>query len=136
MKFNLFGKKNANDLVKNSPYIVATELVPYRLYANKTNSLVLFVRIKNITKDTLLTSLDLTVPSKLGLSENLFSKQKQVKVGEILSNQEKELRIEIFGNIDTDQGEYTLNINANAHFRDYSHIINSVTKSILLKVIK
>lgn len=136
MNFNIFSKKENNQLIKNSLYRIATELVPYRLNANKINSVILFVRVKNITKDSLLTSLDLTAPSNLGFNENLLLKQKQINIGEILPNNEKELKIEIFGNTETDQGEYTLNINTIAHFRDYSHVINSITKSIILKVIK
>ncbi len=136
MNFNIFNKKEPNPLIKNSMYVIATELVPYRLNANRTNSLILFIRVKNITNDSLLTSLNITAPSNLGFNENLLLKQKQINIGEILPNKEKELKIEVFGNTETDQGEYTLNINTIAHFRDYSHIINSITKSIILKVIK
>ncbi len=135
MDFNIFGKKPQDLSGKNLSYIVSTELSPYRLYANKSNSAILFVRIKNISKDSLLTSLDVKLPQKLGLNQNLLLKEKKIQVGEIEPRKEKEVKIEIFGNINTDAGEYTLNLSTISHFRDYSHEINRITKQIALKVI-
>ncbi|MCL4381097.1 MAG: hypothetical protein M1331_02800 [Candidatus Marsarchaeota archaeon] len=136
MNFNIFGKKDQDLSGKNVPYIISTEMSPYRLYANKPNSLILFVKIKNVTKDALLTSIEIKLPQKLGMNENMLLKEKRLQLGEIEPRKEKETKIEIFGNINTDVGEYSLTLSATSHFRDYQHVVNRITKPVSLKVIK
>ena len=136
MNFNIFEKKDQDLSGKNVPYIISTEMSPYRLYANKPNSLILFVKIKNLTKDPLLTSLEIKLPNKLGLNENTLLKEKKLQIGEIEPRKEKEAKIEIFGNINTDIGEYSVNLSVISHFRDYQHVLNRITKPLSVKVIK
>ncbi|MCL5430609.1 MAG: hypothetical protein M1504_04020 [Candidatus Marsarchaeota archaeon] len=133
---NLFGKKNvAAELTKNSPFIVSTEWIPYKLYAKKKSSSTLYVKIRNITKEPLLTSVVAQLPSQLGFEGIGLSKEREVRVGELAPNEEKEVKMEVFSGLNSDAGEYTLSLTAMAHYRDYGHILNAVKKKVTVDVV-
>ena len=134
--FNLFGKKDAgSELTKSSPYRLFTEWVPYRLYANRNNTCTLNVKIKNLTKEILLTSMVVELPQPLAFDQTGISKQREVRVGEMAPAEEKEIGLDVYGNVNSDPGEYTINLTAIAHYRDYGHIINAVKKRTSLEVV-
>ncbi|MGI0134441.1 MAG: hypothetical protein ACREBW_05740 [Candidatus Micrarchaeaceae archaeon] len=134
--FNIFGKKDVvTDIMKNVPFRVSSELVPYRLYANKNSSASLIVRVKNMTNEVLLTSLVLELPSQLGFDSLGMSKQREMRVGEVAPQDEKEVKFEIFGTAKSDPGEYTTTLTAIAHYRDYGHVLNAVKKRTTINVV-
>jgi len=134
--FNIFGKRDvSDDLTKNAPYRISTEMVPYKLYANKSSSASLMVRVKNVSKEILLTSVVAELPTQLGFDEVGVSKQRELRVGELAPQEEKEVRFDLFSGINSDKGEYTLNLTAIAHYRDYGHVINAVKKRTTLNVV-
>jgi uncharacterized membrane protein len=134
--FNIFGKRDAsNDLMKNQPFRLSTELVPYKLYANKSSSASLMVKVKNMTNEVVLTSVVAELPSQLGFDEVGVSKQREIRVGEIAPHDEKEVRFDVFGSVTSDPGEYTIILTAIAHYRDYGHVINAVKKRSTLNVV-
>ncbi|MGC8669974.1 MAG: hypothetical protein ACP5TL_02365 [Candidatus Micrarchaeia archaeon] len=135
--FNIFGKKDvASDLTTITPYRISTEMVPYRIYANRNNSSTMIVKLANNTNEILLTSLVAELPSQLGFDAMGVSKQKEVRVGEIAPHEERELRIEIYGGLNSDPGEYTIALTAIAHYRDYGHVLNAVKKRTTISVVK
>ena len=134
--FDIFGKKDAaSDITKGSPYLVSTELVPYRLYARRNSSSTLIVRVKNVTKDILLTSIVGELPAKIGFDEMSLSRQREQRIGEVQPGEQKEIKFNIYGNVGTDAGEYTMRITTIAHYRDYSHVLNAVKKSVAVSVV-
>jgi len=134
--FNIFGKRDAsNDLMKSPPYRLSTELVPYKLYANKSSSASLMVKVKNMTGEVLLTSVVAELPGQLGFDEVGVSKQREIRVGEIAPHDEKEVRFDVYGSVTSDPGEYTIILTAIAHYRDYGHVINAVKKRSTLNVV-
>lgn len=134
--FNIFGKRDvSDDLTKSSPYRISTEMVPYKLYANRGSSASLMVRVKNVTSEILLTSVVAELPNQLGFDEVGVSKQREVRVGELAPHEEKEVRFDLFSNLNSDKGEYTLMLTAIAHYRDYGHVINAVKKRTTLNVV-
>jgi len=134
--FNIFGKRDASsDLTKNSPYKISTELVPYRLYANKSSTASLIVRVANLTNEILLTSVVAELPNQLGFDEVGVAKQREIRVGELAPHEEKEVRFELFGGLNADPGEYTMILTAIAHYRDYGHVINAVKKRTTVNVV-
>lgn len=134
--FNIFGKRDVStDLTKSSPYRLSTEMVPYKLYANKSSTASLMVRIKNMTNEILLTSVVAELPNQLGFDEVGVSKQREIRIGEIAPYEEKEVRFDLFSNLTSDPGEYTLMLTAIAHYRDYGHVINAVKKRTTLNVV-
>ncbi len=133
--FDLFGKKDVSELTKNSPFRLATEWVPYSLESNKNNSSTLNVRIKNMTGEPLLTSVVVELPQYLGFEKLIMTKQREVRIGEMAPNEEREVGVEVFGGPKSDAGEYTVVLTAIAHYRDYGHVINAVKKRTTLRVV-
>lgn len=133
--FNLFGKKDVSELTTNSPFKLATVWVPYTLYANRNSSCTLSVKIKNITGEPLLTSIVVELPPSLAFDKMGTSRQREVRVGEMSPDEDKEVGVEVFGGLKSEIGEYTVSVTAIAHYRDYGHVINAVKKRTTLKVV-
>ncbi len=133
--FNLFGKKDAAGSGAATTYSIATELVPYKLYAKKNSTATLEVKVTNLTKDVLLTSLTIETPAKIGFDEMIVSRQKDIKVGEMQPSENKEVKLNLFSSMASDPGDYTLQITATAHYRDYGHVLNMVKKRITISVV-
>lgn len=134
--FNLFGKRDVgSELTKNSPYKLATSWTPYRLYAKKNSTATLIVKVKNLTSEVLLTSLVVELPGQLAFEQIGLSKQREVRIGELQPGQEIERQMDVFSGLNTDSGQYTLNLTAMAHYRDYGHILNAVKKRVSIEVV-
>src|ERR1700685_3034333 len=128
---DIFGKKDSAKAVTNGPpYSVATELVPYKLYAKKQSSATLIVKVRNLTKEVLLTSVVVETPGKIGFDEMMVSKQKELRVGDLQPDESKEVKFTLFTSMGSDAGQYTLTLDTIAHYRDYTHVLNSVKKRI------
>ena len=133
---NLFGKKDSStDLTKASPYRLTSEWVPYKIYSGRKSSASLYVRIKNITNEVLLTSLVMELPQQLSFDEVGMSKQQEEHLGELKPGDEREARVDVYGGLNADAGEYTVTLTAIAHYRDYGHVINAVKKRTTLSVV-
>lgn len=134
--FNIFGKKDvASDLAKPSPYKLSTEWIPYKLYSHKKSSAMLIIRLKNQTQEVLLTSVVAELPKTLGFDVINVAKEREARLGNVAPGDEKELRFEVFSGLNSDPGEYTLNLTAIAHYRDYGHVINAVKKRVTVEVV-
>ncbi len=134
--FNLFGKKDvSSEITKTSPFKLVTEWVPYKLYANRKSSSTLNVKVQNNTNEVLLTSLIIELPDRLGFDDIGLQKQREVRIGNLSANEEKEVRFGVFNSIDADPGEYTITLTAIAHYRDYGHIINAIKKRTTVSVV-
>lgn len=134
--FNLFGKRDVSEeLTKGLPYKIATEWVPYRLYSNRSSSCTLHVRIRNVSKEVLLTSVVAELPNNLAFEPMGISKEREVRVGELMPNEERDVKIEVHSNLNSDPGEYTLNLTAIAHYRNYGSILNAMKKRVTVSVV-
>ena len=133
---DLFGKKEAAQEVGRAlPYRVTSELVPYRLYANRKGSSLLLIRLKNLTNEPVMSSIVVEVPKGLSLDSTGLSGAKELRMGTLAPGEEKEVRAEVHGDTGTDKGEYTLSITAFIHYRDYGHVLNAMKKKTLLEVV-
>jgi uncharacterized membrane protein len=133
---NLFGKKDsASEITKGPPYSVSTELVPYRLHAKTSESAMLNVKVRNLTKDILLTSVVARVPGKLGFDEMVMQKEKEQRIGEMQPGEVKEIKFLVYSSLGSDAGAYNVTLTTFAHYRDYGHVLNSVKKDIQISVI-
>ncbi len=134
--FDIFGKKDAgSDITKGVPFLISTELVPYRLYSRRNSSATLIVKVTNVTKDILLTSIVAELPNKLGFDEMAMARQREIRIGEMQPNDQKEIKFNIYGNVGSEAGEYTARLTAIAHYRDYSHVLNAIKKQIQISVV-
>ncbi len=133
---NLFGKKDsASEITKGPPYSVSTEFVPYRLHAKTSGSVTLNVKVRNLTKDILLTSVVVKVPGKLGFDEMVMQKEKEQRVGEMQPGELKEMKFIVYSSLGSDPGEYNITLTTFAHYRDYGHVLNSVKKDVQISVV-
>ena len=134
--FNIFGKKDVSSaLISNTPYRISTEWVPYKLYANRQNSVSLMVKVKNLTGEILLTSVVAELPKQLGFDEMRVAKERELRLGKMAPNEEKEIRFEVFSGITSDPGDYTVTVTTIAHYMDYGHVINAVKKRTTVSVV-
>lgn len=134
--FNLFGKKDVgSELTKSSPYKVATEWVPYKLYASRKSSCMLLVKVRNVTNEILLTSVVAELPKQLAFEAVGLSKEREIRVGELPPDEERELRFDVYSGLNADSGEYTVNLTVMAHYRDYGHVLNAVKKRVTVEVV-
>ncbi|MDE1854947.1 MAG: hypothetical protein KGH57_01330 [Candidatus Micrarchaeota archaeon] len=133
---DLFGKKDAAvEVGRSLPYQIASEFIPFRLYANRKSSSMLLMRLKNLTTEPVLSSMVIQVPKGLSLDETGLSGAKELRLGTLAPGEEKQARADIFGDSGTDKGEYTLSITAFIHYRDYGHVLNAMKKKAVLEVV-
>ena len=132
---SIFGKKESVQKDGKSPFVIGTEFSPYKLYANKRSAASLFIRLKNAKNEPVMASVHVSLPKNISFSEMGLSKEKDIKLGTVNANEEKEVRSEILGDIGTDVGTYTVTVTAYEHYRDYDHVLNSVSKRITLEVV-
>ncbi|MDE1870705.1 MAG: hypothetical protein KGI06_00510 [Candidatus Micrarchaeota archaeon] len=133
---NIFGKKDsAKGITEGPPYSVSTELIPYRLYAKKASSATLNIKVKNLTKDILLTSVVAESAGKVGFDEMVVSKQREIRIGEMQPGEQKEVSLGIYSSIGSDAGEYTIALTTIAHYRDYAHVLNAIKKRVLIELV-
>lgn len=132
--FDLFGKRDvASDLGKQAPYGIKIELIPYKLRANQRSSSMLVASIKNMTIEPVMGSIVIEVPKQLSLDQTGMATQKEVRLGMMAANEEKQQRIDIYSDIGTDKGEYTVTLTAFVHYRDYGHVLNAVRKRYVIE---
>ncbi len=133
---DIFGKKDvAADLGKKVPFMIKTEFTPYRLKSKVSSTVTMNLGVRNITGEPVLGSVVVELPRQLSFDSIGASKQKEVRLGTIASNEEKTASIDVFGGTGTDRGTYTLTLTAFIHYRDYGHVINEVRKRTSLEVI-
>lgn len=133
---DIFGKKNVSDeLSARFPYMMTTEYVPYKLKSRERSSSTLVVRLKNITGEPVMSSVVVSVPKQLSVDSTGLSKEREIKLGAMAKNEEKEARIEIYSDVGTEKGEYTVTVTSFVHYRDYSHILNSMKKRTVLEAV-
>lgn len=132
----IFSKKDKNDgNSKDVPYIVSGEWFPYKLYADKKCHSTLSLKVKNNGGDKLLTSVSLRLPSQLSFDETGLLHEKEFKLGELESNDIKDLSVNVYNNMKADSGEYTVQVIVSSHYKDYDHIMNSIMKKELINVV-
>ena len=133
---DLFGKKDvAADLGARFPYYMKTEFVPYKLKSLERSSSSLLITVKNLTGEPVMGSIVVSVPRQLSVDSTGISKEKEIRLGSLSPNEQKETRFEIFSDVKTDKGEYTITVTAFVHYRDYAHILNSMRKRTVIEAV-
>lgn len=132
----LFGKKEVDEALKTgSPFKMKLSFSPLRVTARKNNSADLVIEFQNITKEALLVSLVVSTKSGLGLDSMGLNKAREMRVGYMKDGEEKTVRVPIYGSTNTAPGTYAVDVSIMAHYRDYGHVLNSVRKSMELRVV-
>jgi uncharacterized membrane protein len=133
---DIFGKKNVGEeLVRKVPYSMKLSFHPYRLAANKMESVLLIIDLKNLKEEVLLTSIVVQLPKNLGFDQTALSNMREIRLGEIKPGEEKVVKVDVWGNPRTDAGEYPIEVNAICHYRNYGYMLNAEKKSIVLRAV-
>ena len=132
--FDIFGKKEEEPSGK-MPFSVKTSLSPVRMTAHKISSVELKIRIKNLSKESSLTSIMIQVSKGLGLDQTGIAKAKEIRLGYLAKGEEKELSIPVWGNVTTEPGDYKISLEVFCHYRTYAYIQNSVKLMAELRVV-
>src|SRR3989338_5320071 len=119
------------------PFKVSLGFSPLRLGAMKDNKVNLVVRITNISGDEQLVSIDAALPRNhlIGFDPTCINKNIEKKLGKLQANDTTEIVLSIWGNNQSKEGNYPIQVTVYAHYLDYSKVLGSVRKNVSLRVV-
>lgn len=117
------------------PFKISSGFRPVRLRAMAQNSCDLVLNIQNVDGKDHICSVVVEVANSLGFDSMGLHKKKELRLGNFESGKSREVSIPINANNQTPAGTYKIFITAYSHYRDYSHVLNSVRKSVELRVV-
>lgn len=131
---DIFGRKEEPARL-GLPFNIKTSLRPVRLLAKKENCLELLVNVRNVSQKPVMVSVALELPKPLGFENLGITRIKEVRIGEIEPQKEKNVSFAVCSNMRTSAGIYSAILCVNEHYRDYQHIVNYAKKSIGIRVV-
>jgi hypothetical protein len=117
------------------PFTISTTFHPVRLSAKTNNNIDLIINLRNVSEKSHICSVVVDLPKNIGFEQMGIVKQKELRLGQLEPGQSKEFRVSLSANNTTNSGLYTLQLTAYSHYRDYTHILNSVRKPVDLRVV-
>ena len=121
----------------SNPFSVQLSFSPLRLAASRKNSVLMNVRVKNISNDPQLVSVDALLPKNamMGFDTACINKAIEKRVGDLKSGHSIDVPIEIFASNQTKEGNYGLQVTVFAHYIGYEKVIGYIKKSASLRVV-
>ncbi len=134
--FSMFGASGSDSESKKvMPFKLTTSLRPVRLRAMTQNSCDLIITIQNLDSKSLMCSVVVESPNSLGFDSVGLHKKKELRLGNLDVAKSRSIPVSIHANNQTPAGTYRFFITAYSHYRDYTHVLNSVRKSVELRVV-
>lgn len=130
--FDLFGSKA---VPLDQMFTITSEFHPFKLTANRPDSVDLEIKLKNNMDKEVLTSIVVQVPKPLGLDKSGFMQQREVRLGTIQPHATRDIKVEIYSGQRVGKGAYPVSIFAISHYRDYSYILNEMRKKVEIRVV-
>lgn len=121
--------------VKGSPFTISTSFRPMRLAARSDNSVELLVELANISGQPNLCSMVVELPKGIGFDGVGLHKTKELRMGQFPAGEKKTIPIGLHASSQTPPGAYRIQLTVYSHYRDYSHVLNSASKSAELRVV-
>jgi len=133
----VFGKKDVGkSLISNIPYGLKMRFRPIRMDTKVKGPVDLILDIENLRdEEPLMTSIVVQVPKVFGLDSMGLNTTREIRLGYMKPGEVKQLDIEIYPSARAKPGDFPVQVTAFCHYRDYSHILNSVRKRLELRVI-
>ena len=116
-------------------FTISTSFRPMRLAARSNNSADLLVTLSNISGTPQMCSVVVELPTSMGFDSVGLHKTKELRLGTLDAGAKKDLAISIYSNSQTPAGLYQLKLSVYSHYRDYAHVLNSVSKTLELRVV-
>jgi hypothetical protein len=118
-----------------APFTLSIAFRPLRLAARSDGNVDLIATIHNVSGMPQMCSLVVELPKSLGFDGVGLHKTKELRLGQIGADEAREVAVTIVSSSQTTAGLYRLQATAYAHYRDYTHVLNSVSKTVELRVV-
>ena len=120
-----------------NPFAVTLSFAPLRLAANKASSVNLVVKVKNISADPHLVSVDALLPrdTMLGFDPACINKAIEKRVGELKPGESRDVQIQIWSNGQTKENSYPLDVTVFAHYIGYNKVLSYIKKNTTLRAV-
>jgi len=125
------GKASAN------PFAVSLSFLPLRLSANSSNSINIIAKIKNVSPDTQLVSVDALLPKNamLGFDKPGINKGIEKRLGELKAGESTEVSIPIWANRQTKEGKYDVELTVYSHYIGYNKVLSYLKKKTSFRAV-
>jgi len=119
------------------PFMIKTSFTPFRLAANKSNSVTFDITVKNITPDPQLVSVDVMLPKAafMGFEPSCINKVLEKRLGEIKPGESATASVQIWGGSQTVPGNYEVGYIVYAHYIGYEKVLNYQKNKTILRVV-
>jgi uncharacterized membrane protein len=120
-----------------NPFAVTLSFAPLRLAANKASSVSLVVKVKNISADPQIVSVDALLPKEVmvGFDPACINKAVEKRVGEMKSGETKDVQILVWSNNQTKEGTYPVDVTVFAHYIGYDKVMSYIKKNTTLRAV-
>ena len=127
----------AGESRSTNPFNVSLSLSPLRLSANARNSVNLLVKVKNISDDPQLVSVDVMLPRNcmLGFDSACINKVAEKRAGELKAGESVEVPVEIWANNQSKSGSFAVDVTVYSHYIGYEKVLSYIKKSTPLRVV-
>jgi uncharacterized membrane protein len=120
---------------KVAKFAVTTSFRPMRLAARSDNSVELLLEVQNTSDSPQLCSAVIEVPKGLGFDGVGIHKTKELRLGQVAGGEKKNISVGLHASSQTAPGNYRIAITVYTHYRDYTHVLNSISKQTELRVV-
>lgn len=113
------------------------KFTPLRLSAMQKNSVDLIVKVKNVSPETHLVSVDALLPrnAMIGFDEACINKGTEKRAGELKSGESLDVPVRIWANNQTKAGNYPIDVTVYSHYIGYDKVLSYSKKSVSLRAV-
>ena len=121
----------------SNPFNITLVFAPLRLTANKSSSVSLLVKVKNISPQAHLVSVDALLPrdAMLGFDPACINKAVEKRVGELKPGDSIEVPITLWANNQTKEGTYPVQVTVFSHYIGYDKVLSYMKKSTAIRAV-
>jgi len=139
---SIIGKEKAPERASVSsksanPFVVSLAFSPLRLAANKASSVNLIVKVKNVSGETHLVSVDALLPkdAMVGFDPACINKAIEKRVGEMKPGEARDVQVQMWSNGQTREGNYPVDVTVFAHYIGYNKVLSYIKKNTSLRAV-
>ncbi|MBU0532379.1 hypothetical protein KKB44_02695 [Candidatus Micrarchaeota archaeon] len=120
-----------------NPFAISLSFHPLRLSANAANSINLIVKIKNISSDVQLASVDALLPKNvmIGFDKPGINKATEQRLGEIKPGETTTVSLPIWANNQTKDGKYEIDVTVFSHYIGYNKVLSYIKKKTSFRIV-
>jgi uncharacterized membrane protein len=130
-------QKAAGESKYTNPFSVTVGFSPLRLSAKRSSTVSLLVKVRNISPDPQLVSVDALLPKNamVGFDQACINKAVEKRAGELKPGESKDITIGIWSSSQTAEGAYPVDVTVFAHYIGYDKVMSYIKKSASLRAV-